>query len=81
MFFKRGAPGTIPGKSVSRIQIQGHSDLKFQRQQLRVSRLKGKPEGKQEKLYMDLIIVDQKLVEGWSDFCCQGLILQERGTC
>ena len=43
--------------------------------------LKGKPEGKQEKLYMDLIIVDQKLVEGWSDFCCQGLILQERGTC
>lgn len=29
MFFKRGAPGTIPGKSVSRIQIQGHSDLKI----------------------------------------------------
>lgn len=81
IFFKRSVPGAIPGKSLSGIQVQGYRDLKLQRQKLRFSKLKGKPEWKQDKLYMDLIIVDQKLVEGWFDFCCQGLISQKQGSC
>lgn len=40
----------------------------LERQQHRFLNWKGKAELKQEKLYVDPIIVDQKVVEIWFDF-------------
>ena len=50
------------------VNLRAECFKSLERQQHRFSNWKGKAELKREKLCMDPIIVDQKLVEIWFDF-------------